>query len=838
MLDLAFSHAQSFMKKAVLLLFLSCSFSLLGQDLQSPSEFLGYELGTEFTRHHRVVDYYQYLAKAAPDRVQLQEYGTTNEGRVLLLAYLSSPANMSRLETIRKAHLESTEGKGTADKAVVWLSYNVHGNESVSTEASMQTIYDLLTTKKAYLENTVVIIDPCINPDGRDRYVNWYRQYKNSPNNVDPNSKEHREGWWSGRSNHYMFDLNRDWAWLTQKESQQRIKIYNQWMPHIHVDFHEQSMNSPYYFAPAAEPYHEVITDFQREFQETIGKNHARYFDKEGWFYFTKERFDLFYPSYGDTYPTYNGAIGMTYEQGGSGRAGLGVITANGDTLTLKDRIAHHRTTGLSTVEMASEHANRLNAEFRSFYSVKNYKYKSYVLSGELDKLLSLMKLLRKHEIEFTLNNKKEVQGFDYRSGKTKKIRPEINSLVVSTDQRKGTLVKVLFEPNAKLSDSLTYDITAWSLPYAYGLDAVASTTKLEGVGGKGKPMSFYAGAPKKGTIDENAYAFLTDWNSMKDARFLADLLKEDIRVRYASKPFRLEGRPYRRGTLIITKTDNKTKSDFISVFKGLVEKHNKKINVASTGFVDSGKDFGSGYVQMIPKVKVGVVMGDPTSTLRYGEVWHFMEQQLGYPFTALDADYINNIEFDDYQVLVLPDGYGYSRLMKNGFRKKLSSWVAGGGKLIAMGRAIRSLEGEEGFGIALKERPDQNGNDEEKVQSYEETSRERMKNQITGAIFKANVDPTNPLAYGYGDSYFSLKLGADSYKYLSSGTAVYLDKDTKPVAGFAGSEAQKRLGKTLIFGIENRGRGQVIYMVDNPLFRGFWENGKLFFANALFMVN
>ena len=838
MLDLAFSLSHYAMKKIVLLLFLSCSLSLLGQGIQSPAEFLGYELGSQFTRHHRVIDYYQYLASTASDRVQLKEYGKTNEGRVLLVAYLSSAANMSNLEDIRQKHLESTEGKGTADKAIVWLSYNVHGNESVSTEASMQTIYELLTSKKGYLENTVVIIDPCINPDGRDRYVNWYRQYKNSPFNVDANSKEHREGWWSGRSNHYMFDLNRDWAWLTQKETQQRLPMYNQWMPHVHVDFHEQSMNSPYYFAPAAEPYHEVITDFQREFQEIVGRNHARYFDKEGWFYFTKERFDLFYPSYGDTYPTYNGAIGMTYEQGGSGRAGLGVITATGDTLTLKDRIAHHHTTGLSTVETASKHSDRLNAEFRKFYSGKNYKYKSYVLSGELDKLESLMMLLGKHEIEFTLNDKKEVQGFDYRSGKTRKIRPEINSLVVSTDQKKGTLVKVLFEPNAKLSDSLTYDITAWSLPYAYGLDAVASTTKIEGVGGKGKTLYFYAGAPKTGTIDKNAYAFLTDWNSMKDARFLADLLKEDIRVRYALKPFRLEGRPYKRGTLIITKTDNKAKSDFISIFKGLVEKHNKKISVASTGFVDEGKDFGSGYVQMIPKVNVGVVMGDPTSTLRYGEVWHFMEQQLGYPFSALDADYIDNIDLDDYQVLVLPDGYGYRSLMRDSFLKKLSSWVSSGGKLIAMGRAIRSLEGKENFGVTFKESVNGNDNGEEEVQSYEETPRERMKNQITGAIFKAKVDPTNPLAFGYDDTYFTLKLGADSYGYLSSGTAVYLDKDTKPVAGFAGSEAQKKLGKTLIFGIENRGRGQVIYMVDNPLFRGFWENGKLFFANALFMVN
>ncbi|MGB5459288.1 MAG: M14 family zinc carboxypeptidase, partial [Eudoraea sp.] len=248
------------MKRLFPVVVLLITIALSAQELKSPSEFLGYELGTRFTRHHRVVDYYQYLSEAAKDRMQLKEYGKTNEQRPLLLAYVSSVTNMQNLEAIREEHLKSTTGTGKSTKAIVWLSYNVHGNESVSTEASMQTIYELLTSKQAYLENTVVIMDPCINPDGRDRYVNWYSQFKNTPKQLNPDSKEHNEGWWSGRSNHYMFDLNRDWAWLTQLDSQQRLRYYNKWLPHIHVDFHEQSMDSPYYFAPASEPFHEVST--------------------------------------------------------------------------------------------------------------------------------------------------------------------------------------------------------------------------------------------------------------------------------------------------------------------------------------------------------------------------------------------------------------------------------------------------------------------------------------------------------------------------------------------------------------------------------------------------
>lgn len=817
-----------------LLLSLSLLFSVIviGQDLKSPSEFLGYELGTQFTRHHEVVDYYQYIAATVPNQVQLHEYGKTNERKPLLVAYLSTADNMANLENIRTEHLKNTTGEGNPNKAIVWLSYNVHGNESVSTEASMQTLYDLLTVKKEYLENTVVIMDPCINPDGRDRYVNWYNQYKNTPNNLDPNSKEHHEPWQSGRANHYMFDLNRDWAWLTQVESQQRLKFFNKWLPHVHVDFHEQGVDNPYFFAPASEPFHEVITDFQRGFQETIGKNHAKYFDENGWFYFTKEVFDLLYPSYGDTYPTYNGGIGMTYEQGGSGRAGLGITTRIGDTLTLKDRIAHHHTTGLSTVEVAAMNAKKLNAEFKKFYQNKNYKYKSYVLNGDSDKIDALRGLLDQHEIKYGSASNSTVKGFNYKTGRMGTMRASENSLVVSVNQPKGTLVKVLFEPKAKLSDSVTYDITAWSLPYAYGLDALASTSKVNLGAGSGWKIL----PPVTANINDEAYAFITDWSSMKDARFLSDLIQRKIRVRYAMKPFTMDGKNYKRGSLIITKADNKNHTDFIETLKEVANKHVLSLTPTSTGFVEGGKDFGSSYVQMIPDVKVAVLSGEPTSTLQFGEVWHFFEQQLHYPLAVIDSDYMNRVDFSEYDVLVLPSGWGYRGFMNESRLKDLKEWVANGGKLIAMSGAIKSLTGKNGFGLTPKESKKDSS---VTVQAYESSERDRIKGAITGAIFKTTVDTTHPLAYGYEDIYFSLKLGADAYDYLDNGSVVYLEEgNTSPISGFAGSEAQKKIGKTLVFGVESHGRGSVIYMVDNPLFRGFWENGKLFFANALFMVN
>jgi murein tripeptide amidase MpaA len=275
------------MKKSIVVLTaLFLSLASISQVLQSPEQFLGYKIGTHYTPHYRIVNYAKAVAQAKPDMVKIEKYGETYEGRELLLLCIASPDNLKNLDSIRQNNLAITGISRSASHinnapAIVWLSYNVHGNETSSSEAAMLTLYSLVdpanNKTREWLKNTVVVIDPCINPDGRDRYVNWFNSVTGKNYNVDPQSREHMEPWPGGRSNHYNFDLNRDWAWQTQQETQQRIVKYSQWMPQIHVDFHEQSINSPYYFAPAAEPLHEVITPWQREFQKTIGKNHAAF---------------------------------------------------------------------------------------------------------------------------------------------------------------------------------------------------------------------------------------------------------------------------------------------------------------------------------------------------------------------------------------------------------------------------------------------------------------------------------------------------------------------------------------------------------------------------------
>ena len=805
--------------------------SIISQTLQTPSQFLGYEIGSRFTRHHKVIDYFKYVSKNSSN-VELEKYGETNEHRPLYVSYISSKENILHLENIRKSNLSQTgiiAGDSINKISIVWLSYNVHGNEASSTEAAMLTIYELVTTKQRWLKNTVVIIDPCLNPDGRDRYVNWYQQVKSTPFNINQEGKEHSEPWPGGRPNHYLFDLNRDWAWATQLETAQRIKIYNKWMPHIHVDFHEQGINDPYYFAPAAAPFHEIISDWQRNFQTQIGKNHATYFDREGWLYFTKESFDLLYPSYGDTYPTYMGAIGMTYEQAGHGRAGLGVKTDEGEVLTLKDRAIHHMTTSLSTVEISSSNAVKLNTEFKKFFTNTNATYKSYVLkNNNEDKTRRLKALLDTHQIAYEHTESGSVKGYDYSSLKEEKMSVSLSDIVVHTDQPKGKMVKALFEPVTKLEDSLTYDITAWSLPYAHGFKAIASRNKVNSV------LNVKSITIKNNT-DKSSYAYISKWNSVADATFLGALLKANITPRFSEKPFSIAGKSYNRGTLIILRNDNKNDS-FDDKLVAIANKHQRKLFSVKSGFVSAGVDFGSYSVKPINKQNIAVLSGKETSSLSFGEIWHFFETQLHYPITNIDASDFENIKYTNYDVIIIPDG-NYKKVLTKENLEKLKQWVQSGGTLIAIGNALMPFANKKEF--SLKEKK----TNEEKISvdltPYADRERKNVTKLITGSIFKSLLDPTHPLAFGYGKAYFSLKLGSTSFEYLKKGNNVaYFDETTKTVSGFAGSTAVKKVPKSLLFGEEKLGNGSIIYMVDNPLFRSFWENGKLFVANAVFLLN
>lgn len=838
----------------VLTLFLLLLFNILsGGDLLNPSQFLGYEPGDRFTRHHRIVEYFEHVAAVSP-HIKLNYYGESYEHRPLLVAIIVHPDQKDNLEQIRTDNLRRAgllKGKPSTDKtAIVWLSYNVHGNEANSSEASLKTIYDFadLNNKNTqdWLKNTVVIIDPCINPDGRDRYTNWFNQVGNLITDANPQSREHMEPWPGGRTNHYYFDLNRDWAWQTQIESSQRMKLYNSWLPHVHVDFHEQGYNNPYYFAPAVEPFHEVITDWQREFQTTIGQNNAKYFDQNNWLYFTGEIFDLLYPSYGDTYPTYNGAIGMTYEQAGGSRGGLAVETDDGDTLTLKERLTHHYTTSLSTVEITSKHAEKVVEEFEKFFETAQKNppglYKAYVVreTNNPDKLKDLMAWLDAQDIRYgNPTFQRRTLGFNYLSGETGSFKLNKRDLVISAYQPKSVLVQVLFEPKTALSDTMTYDITAWAVPYLYGLDAYAVKSKIPI-----KPVGKSGGRIKK--IEGHPYAYLLPWKGIQDLRFLSDLLKENFLVRFAERSFQLKDTTYDPGTLIITRKGNdKMGERFDKLVQKIARKHNRQIQPAYTGMVNKGRDFGSAYVNVLKAPKIAILSGDGVYGNAFGEVWHFFERQIGYPVTILGTDYFNHVALHKYDVLILPAG-GYGFLTDENI-EDIQRWVKAGGRLVLMGNSLNKFADKEGFGLTAYATEDakkaakkkaQDRKLAERLRSYGDRERDALSSTIRGSIVKVDLDNSHPLAFGYGETYFSLNLDGKRYTYLPKGWNVGVVKDsTALVSGFAGYKAQENFRESLALGVEDLGRGQVIYLADNLLFRGYWHNGKLLFGNAVFLV-
>jgi len=345
------------------------------------------------------------------------------------------------------------------------------------------------------------------------------------------------------------------------------------------------------------------------------------------------------------------GAIGMTYEQAGHGRGGLGILNDEGDVLTLVDRVAHHTTTGLSTVEISSKNASKLNSEFKKFFDTSRLKYKSYVMDGDQDKIEALKSLLDKHEIAYGKATKGKVSGYNYKSASSGSMNVGNNNLVVSTNQPKGKMIKALFEPNGKLSDSLTYDITAWSLPYAYGLNAVASSNLVSANASTATPIV-------KNTINKNSTGYIVRWDNLKDAQFLAELLKKNIKVRFTEKPLKAEGKTFNRGSLIIVRGDNKKMTNFDDTLLKVANTYNRELHAIASGFSTSGPDFGSPDIKLVNKQKIALLSGDNTSSLSYGALWHFFEQQLHYPVTSINTEHLGYINLDKYNVLIMPSGF------------------------------------------------------------------------------------------------------------------------------------------------------------------------------------
>jgi len=809
---------------------------------KSPNEFLPYKLGEQFTPHYLLNAYFEQLAAASPATMRLEKYGLSNETRPLQIAIFASAENMARLEQIRINNLRlagMADGQPDLNNpiAIVWISMSVHGNEPSGSECSMELAYRLAmqtdVNVQQWLKNTVVILDPSLNPDGYDRYTSWNRMASNLVKNTDPDAREHREPWPGGRVNHYYFDLNRDWAWATQAETQQRLIQYHRWLPMVHPDVHEQGINDPYYFAPAAEPMHELITSWQRDFQVEIGENNARHFDNHGWYYFTREVFDLFYPSYGDTYPTFNGAIGMTYEQGGGPRGGRAVQISNGDTLTLHDRIEHHLTTTLSTIEVASKSAKLLVENFREYYrhasTQPHGQYKSFVIreANDPNKVLKLCKLLDQHHIRYGRAGVglSGVKAFDYGSGKDISASINPNDVVISAYQPHGVMVQALFEPEAKLADSMTYDITAWSLPFAHGLEAYALKERLE------PKKSYEPYLPQKDLANASPYAWCVHRGSLAELQFVGELLHKGVRVRTGMEPFTLAEQQYNPGTFIISKADNRSLlSELDQLVSAAASRANVRLYPVFTGLATSGKDLGSDAFQLVKQPRVALVYGDEVDENSYGHTWFFFEHELGCPVTPIPLEKLRKIDLGKYTTLVFANG-NYN--LEENTMDVISKWIEKGGRLIALEGGVKAFADKDVFDLKTKEIPKRDSSTLHKP--FMTRQRDGLSDGLPGAIVRAKVDNSYPLTFGLPGYYHSLKTLSEAFQMPEKADIpIYLEENYLSY-GFIGSRVRPLLKKTPIAIIQKMNAGEAVFFIDNPLFRSFWQEGKILFANALF---
>lgn len=826
------------MRHTIAMLFCFWAIFLSGQ-LKSPEEFLPTSYGESFTPHHEVVNYIYHVA-AESKYVKVVEYGRTYEDRPLLLCFVSSPKNLANLETIRKSHLSdlgfgAMENNLSIDKnAIVWLSFSVHGNEASGTESSMKTLYTLAgggpDSILSYLDHTVFIIDPCLNPDGFARYTNWVRGIEKTRTYPDIDDDEHHEPWPGGRVNHYLFDLNRDWAWQTQIETKQRLKVYNQWMPHVHADFHEMGFEDNYYFPPAAKPYHQFLSEFQKSFQADFGRNHAKYFDANDWLYFTSEEFDLFYPSYGDTYPMFSGAIGMTYEQAGLGRAGRAIKLRNGDTLTLKDRILHHTTVALSTAEVSAKNTSKLiENQIKYFIDSKEKpkgRFNSIVLK-QGPHLNDLTMLLELNKIEYTrVGIGKKLSGVNFGTNKILSFNAEPGDVVVKASQSRSILMQVLLEPDHYLEDSLTYDITAWSLPLAFGVEAFGLNTDPLLSKGENAGMT-----QVEKDCALRSVGLALPWKGLKDAKIISSLLDAGIKIYVAESPVVMGSQSFDAGTHFVLR---KGQFDWKKVLEKIMAISGGNFTCLESGFSEHGNDLGGDSFQVLVPPRVLTIKGEDVSSSEFGQIMYYFEQIVDYPITTVSFQRFIKLDLSKYNTLIMP-GDDYS--VNESISKKIADWVSNGGKLIVLGSGCQVFSSSEDFGFGLKDDDsDTIAEDRMKVEiPYSDRYRKSLNHSLSGAILKSTVDNTHPMAWGMNDTYFTLKTQDAVFQSPKDGWLVSKASSPLEYKGFIGASLIKKLEGSPVVSVEEKGKGLVIYLPDNPLFRGFWVNGHFLFANALF---
>ncbi|MGA7615033.1 MAG: M14 family zinc carboxypeptidase [Thermoanaerobaculia bacterium] len=839
----------------VLILLFAATTSLAVAASPTPKQFLGYQIGDHFTPWSRIADYFDTLAQTS-DRVTVQRFGETWERRPLMYAVITSSRNQARIEEIRKNLAAIADPRATtpaeaqriasSTPVVVWLAFGVHGDESSSSEAAMEVANWLVQGGKEaddLLENTVVIIDPLENPDGRERYVQWFRQTVGQKADPNPSSFQHLQPWPGGRYNHYLVDMNRDWAWSTQRETRARISAFRQWHPQVFVDFHEMGVDSSYFFPPDASPINSNIRQDTEKWLQVFGRANADVFSSRGWPFFVNEVFDLFYPGYGDSWPSLNGAIGMTYEMAGGGRAGRKVRRDDGTILTLAERAEKHATAAMNTIRTAATHRHDLILHtFDTFESNLEAPASTYFIAPGSPNFDDAVDLLRRQGIEIRmLTQPLTVNATAIRTGESGTRQIPAGSAVISTRQPLGALARSLLERSPVFSDHFIerqreriardqpdefYDITAWSIPVSHALDAWVSQKPLNA------PTTPWADQEKP-QFQKAKFAWLIDGADPAVYRTAGQLLERGIRFSVSSTDLELGSEKLARGTLAILRSNNG--DDLDKSLKEIVDATAAHTIPLDNAWTD-GVVLGSEKFQYVRDPGIALVGGEGTDSSAFGALWYTIDVEVPVPHSVIPLDRLGSTDLSKIHVLLLPDGRGYSRLLDKGAIERLQQWVRDGGTIVATANAGKFLRSKEA-GLSSIEEWAPPKKDEKEAKSEGRPLGERYNDyQVPGAAFRTEMNPSSYLTFGLTSAPDVFVSGKTALLPLPHpvDNVLRIRSDDPLAAGFAWPESIDRLKGSVWLGIEHTGKGKVITFADEPNFRLFWRATLAPLMNAL----
>ena len=809
------------------------------QNIPTPKQVVGQEVGEWHITHDRLVTYMKSI-DAASDRVNAIVTGTTHEGRQQMALFITSPANHAKLEEIRKQHLqlsnsEQSAGLNTSDMPlVVWVGCSIHGNEPSGANMSLLLAYYLAAAQGAQIDdllnNTIIILDPSFNPDGLNRFASWVNMNKSATQVTDINNRELNEPWPGGRTNHYLFDLNRDWLPAQQPESQNRLKIFHDWRPNILTDHHEMGSNSTFFFQPGVPSRVNPNTPKKnQQLTGEIGKYHAKYLDSIGSMYFTKEGYDDFYYGKGSTFPDIHGSVGILFEQASS--RGHAQQTENG-LLTFPFTIRNQFTTALSTLEAGRNLRKDLLNYQREFYNnakteAAAFPVKAYLFGDAFDqsKNALFVEMMKRHKIE-VYENKQNMDA----DGKTFAVG---SSWLVPTNQPQFKLIKTIFERTLNYEDSLFYDITSWTFPLAMGIPS-AELKVLPALGNAVDEVKKPAGK----LIGTSNYAYAFEWDDFYAPKFLYALQSKGIITKVASQLFEAATstgtKKFTYGTILIPlKIQSRSAEEVQKLIEANVTSTGVQVYGLASGLSVGGIDLGSGSFINTRTPRILMLGGNGTSSNDAGEIWHMLDQRMKIPSTLVEVDRFNSVTITGYNIIIMPEG-AYNN-MERAAQEKLRSWISNGGTVLAFENAGKFLA-TAGITKTIY-KPDETKTDSTALFPYYLRSDEMRAKDMPGSIFEARIDNTHPLCYGYRTK--TMSIFKANTLFMDQNNNAYdspvLLTDNSLQSGYLFREYKEKLKGSAVANIENIGRGKVITYSDNMNFRAFWFGTSKLFLNGLF---